>query len=119
MSLVVELSAARKAASLTQEELATQAGLTRMTVQRTESGGIDPRLSTLQEMARVLGLEIMLVPQALREPLQAFVRSGGRVLGQPAGAEAPPSLAVLLDSPPSMAGTLNARQGKLMKGDHV
>jgi transcriptional regulator with XRE-family HTH domain len=97
MSFISELSAARKAANLTQEELATQAGLTRMTVQRTESGSIDPRLSSLAEMARVLGLEIMLVPKELREPLQAFVRSGGRVLGQPAGAEAPPSLADSLD----------------------
>ena len=119
MSLVVELSAARKAASLTQEELATQAGLTRMTVQRTESGGIDPRLSTLQEMARVLGLEIMLVPQALRSPLQAFVRSGGRVLGQPAGAEAPPSVAALLDSPPSLGVQRDARRGKVKAGGHV
>jgi transcriptional regulator with XRE-family HTH domain len=106
MSFIAELSIARKAANLTQEALATHAGLTRMTVQRTESGGIDPRLSTLQEMARVLGLEIMLVPQTLREPLQAFVRSGGRVLGQPAGAEAPPSLAGLLD----------ASQGKIIDG---
>jgi transcriptional regulator with XRE-family HTH domain len=106
MSFIAELSIARKAANLTQEALAMHAGLTRMTVQRTESGGIDPRLSTLQEMARVLGLEIMLVPQTLREPLQAFVRSGGRVLGQPAGAEAPPSLAALLD----------ASQGKIIDG---
>jgi transcriptional regulator with XRE-family HTH domain len=106
MSFIFELSAARKAANLTQEELAVQAGLTRMTVQRTESGSIDPRLSSLQEMARVLGLEIMLVPKALREPLQAFVRSGGRVLGQPAGAEAPPSL----------AGLPYVSQGKVIDG---
>jgi transcriptional regulator with XRE-family HTH domain len=102
MSLIDEFSVARKAARLTQAELAGKSGLTRMTVQRTESGGIDPRLSTLKEMARVLGLEIMLVPQELREPLQAFVRSGGRVLGQPVGAEAPPSVADILGSPRSV-----------------
>ncbi len=101
MSFMTELSDARKAANLTQKELAASAGLTRMTVQRTESGSIDPRLSTLSEMARVLGLEIMLVPQELREPLQAFVRSGGRVLGQPAGVEAPPSVAGLMGSLPA------------------
>lgn len=99
MSFMNELSDARKAANLTQGELAVSAGLTRMTVQRTESGSIDPRLSTLSEMARVLGLEIMLVPHELREPLQAFVRSGGRVLGQPVGAEAPLSVAALMSSP--------------------
>jgi transcriptional regulator with XRE-family HTH domain len=98
MSLMTELTMTRKAANLSQEELAARAGLTRMTVQRTESGRIDPRLSSVQEMARVLGLEIMLVPQALREPLQAFVRSGGRLLGQPAGAEAPRSVAGLLEA---------------------
>jgi transcriptional regulator with XRE-family HTH domain len=107
MSLIAELSAARKAKSLTQDDVAAAAGLTRMTVQRTETGSIDPRLSTVQEIARALGLEIMLVPQALREPLQAFVRSGGRVLGQPAGAEAPPSVAALLDSLPSQTGLLD------------
>jgi transcriptional regulator with XRE-family HTH domain len=98
MSLVDDLISTRKAANLTQGDLAARAGLTRMTVQRTESGSIDPRLSSLAEMARVLGLEIMLVPQELREPLQAFVRSGGRVLGQAEGAEAPRSVAQLLEA---------------------
>jgi hypothetical protein len=63
-----------------------------MTVQRTESGQIDPRLSTLTELARALGLELMTVPSALRPVLEDFVRSGGRVLGQPAGIGAPPSI---------------------------
>jgi transcriptional regulator with XRE-family HTH domain len=91
--LTEELEKARKAAGLSQETLATQAGLSRMTVQRIESGQIDPRLSTLLEMARVLGLELMTVPAALRPQLEDFVRSGGRLLGQPAGAGAPPSIA--------------------------
>lgn len=93
ISLTQELEQARKAASLSQEALATQAGLSRMTVQRIESGQIDPRLSTLLEMARVLGLELMTVPSALRPQLEDFVRSGGRLLGQPAGVGAPPSIA--------------------------
>lgn len=93
IQLTEELEKARKAASLSQEALATRAGLSRMTVQRIESGQIDPRLSTLLEMARVLGLELMTVPAALRPQLEDFVRSGGRLLGQPAGAGAPPSIA--------------------------
>jgi transcriptional regulator with XRE-family HTH domain len=94
MSQVIkELESARKAGSLSQEALATQAGLSRMTVQRIESGQIDPRLSTLLEMARVLGLELMTVPAALRPQLEDFVRAGGRLLGQPAGVGAPPSIA--------------------------
>ncbi len=91
-----QLTDARKAAGLSQQTLAERAGLSRMTVQRTESGQIDPRLSTLLEMARALGLELMSVPAELRPQLEAFVRSGGRILGQPAGVGAPPSIAQVL-----------------------
>lgn len=92
MVFMDELVAARKAHGLTQADLARSAGLSRMTVQRTEAQDIDPRLSTVLEMARVLDMELMLVPAALRPELEAFVRSGGRLLGQPTGAMAPPSL---------------------------
>jgi transcriptional regulator with XRE-family HTH domain len=91
--IITELEGARKATGLSQQALAEQAGLSRMTVQRIESGQIDPRLSTLLEMARVLGLELMPVPAALRPQLEDFVRAGGRLLGQPAGVEAPRSIA--------------------------
>ena len=68
MNLIAELQAARKRLGLKQQELAEQAGLSRMTVQRIESGAIDPRLSTLAEMARVLGLELVAV--AAEQPAQ-------------------------------------------------
>ena len=87
-----EFSRARKASALTQAALAESAGVSRMTVQRIETASIDPRLSTVQEMARVLGLELMLVPRAIRSELEAFVRSGGRMLGQMPGAGAPLSV---------------------------
>ena len=90
--IIEELIAARKGAGLTQGELAERAGLNRMTVQRTEAGDIDPRLSTLHVMARVLGMEIMLVPTAIRPELENFARSGGRFLGQPPGVGAPLSI---------------------------
>lgn len=91
MSIIAELEQARKAAALTQADLAQRAGLSRMTVQRTEAG-LDPRLSTLQEMARAMGLDVMLVPRALRSEVEGFVRSGGRMLGQEPGAGAPRSV---------------------------
>lgn len=87
-----ELQAARKAAGLTHETLAQRSGVSRMTVQRTEAGKIDPRLSTLLVLARSLGMDVMLVPKALRPDLEDFVRSGGRFLGQPSGIGAPASL---------------------------
>ncbi|GAB2490342.1 hypothetical protein GCM10027082_46700 [Comamonas humi] len=92
MNIVDVLTTTRKAAGLSQEALAQAAGLTRLTVQRTESGVVDPRLSTVQEMAQALGLTLMLVPSAVRSEVEAFLQSGGRVLAQPTGAGAPPSV---------------------------
>lgn len=82
----------RNAAGLTQAELAERAGLSRMAVQKAESGTTDPRLSTLQVMARALGMELMLVPAELRPELERFIQSGGRMLGQQAGVGAPASI---------------------------
>jgi transcriptional regulator with XRE-family HTH domain len=106
--IVEELEQARKSASLTQDALAERAGLSRMTVQRTESGQIDPRVSSVMEMARALGMDVMLVPSALRPELESFVRSGGRFLGQPAGAGAPPSVAETLTERPRAASSLSS-----------
>ena len=83
---------ARKAAGLTQTELAEKAGLSRMAIQKAESGSTDPRLSTLEVMARAMGMELMLVPTHVRSELEQFLRSGGKVLGQQAGVEAPASV---------------------------
>lgn len=90
--LVLSLVAARKAQHITQADLASRAGLSRMAVQRTETGDVDPRFSTLAEMARVLGMDLIAVPSALRPELQAFIQAGGKFLGQPVGADAPPSV---------------------------
>lgn len=66
--LLARLAHARKAANLTQAELAERAGLSRMTVQRLESGCLDPRLSTLQELVRVLNMELHAVQAVPAEP---------------------------------------------------
>lgn len=100
MSIVDELTAARKHAGLTQGTLAARTGLNRMTVQRTESQEIDPRLSTVREMARALGMDVMLVPLHLRQEMEAFVQAGGRMLGQPAGTAAPLSVVDALAGTP-------------------
>ena len=91
-NILGELHHARKASGLTHDMLAQRAGVSRMTVQRTEAGKIDPRLSTLLVLARALGMDLMLVPKSLRPDLENFVRSGGRFLGQPSGIGAPQSL---------------------------
>ncbi|HSW20176.1 MAG TPA: helix-turn-helix transcriptional regulator [Ramlibacter sp.] len=94
-SIIDELQATRKAAGLTQATLAERSGVSRMTVSRVEAGD-DPRLSTVLELARALGMELMLVPKALRPAAEDFLRSGGRLLGQPPGAGAPKSVVDLL-----------------------
>ena len=90
--LITTLAQTRKAARITQADVAERAGLSRMAVQRTETGDVDPRYSTVAEMARVLGLQMLAVPADLVPALQAFIQSGGKFLGQPTGADAPPSV---------------------------
>ncbi len=103
-SLVADLVALRKASELTQGQLAERAGLNRMTVQRLETGTLDPRVSTLMEIARVMGMELMLVPQSLRHEVHGFIQSGGKLLGQPSGADAPASVVDILSAPDHMPG---------------
>ena len=91
-ALIESLAASRKAQHITQAQLAERAGLSRMAVQRTETGDADPRYSTVAEMARVLGMQLVAVPADLLPALQAFIQSGGKFLGQPTGADAPQSV---------------------------
>lgn len=110
LSIIEALERARKAQGLTQDELASIAGANRMTVSRVEAG-FDPKLSTVYELARSLGLELTLVPKELASQVQGFIRSGGRVLGQPSGADAPMSVVELA----SVAKTVRSgdRQGAM------
>ncbi|WP_341667086.1 helix-turn-helix transcriptional regulator [Alcaligenes sp. SDU_A2] len=91
-ALLESLIKARKARGWTQGQLAQRAMLSRSTVQQVESGATDPYFSTLYEMARALGMELMTVPGPLRVELESFVQAGGRWLGQPPGINAPLSI---------------------------
>lgn len=73
--LVNALTAVRKLRHITQADLAHQAGLSRMTVQRLESNGLDPRLSTLQEMARVLEHDLVAIPSQLRSEFELWMQA--------------------------------------------
>jgi transcriptional regulator with XRE-family HTH domain len=92
MGIISELGSARRAAKLSQQALAEKAGVARLTVSRVESARDDVRLSTLLVLARALGLELMLVPSALRPELENFVSAGGRYVGQASGIDAPRSI---------------------------
>lgn len=90
--LYQRLLRAREAARLTQDQLAQRSGVARPTIYRCESGRYDARLSTVTELARALGLELMLVPKQLSAELAGFIQSNGKLLGQPAGVDAPRSV---------------------------
>ncbi len=91
-TIVEDLVSARKARGWTQAQLAERTMLSRATVQKVETDKTDPHFSTLYEMARAMKMEFMVVPSALREELEMFVRAGGKWLGHPPGVSAPLSI---------------------------
>jgi transcriptional regulator with XRE-family HTH domain len=65
---------ARLTAGLTQEQLAELAGISRPRYRDIEKGTVAARATTLTNIARALGLEMVLIPQALLPALQALMR---------------------------------------------
>jgi|GEM_PF-4593039 len=72
------LKEAREQAGLSQAEMGLKMGGSQAHVSKIEAGA-DVRVSTLANMARVLGFELMLVPTRLAPMVEAFVM--GRVDG--------------------------------------
>jgi predicted transcriptional regulator len=92
-ALAETLRLARKAGGLSLDELSHRVGANRMTLHRLETGQTDPRLSTVSDLLRALGLELVVVPAAVRQDVEQFIQSHGRVIGQPTGVDAPASVA--------------------------
>ena len=59
----IELQRARAGAGLSQRELALRVGMTQAHISRIESGLVDPRLSTVVEIAKAVGSMPMLIPR--------------------------------------------------------
>lgn len=91
IKILEKLRLARVQSDATQAEIATRAGISRMTLSRIENLE-DVRLSTVDVVARELGLSLVLVPTSLVPELENFIQSGGKLLGQQAGIEAPDSV---------------------------
>lgn len=79
--LIVELARARREAKVSQRALGTKIGLAQSHVSKIERGAVDPQLSNLLEIARALGLELMLVPKRLLPTVRALARPGVREAG--------------------------------------
>jgi transcriptional regulator with XRE-family HTH domain len=77
-----QLKKRRKALSLKQEDMMLRVGMSRQQYQRLESKG-NPRLDTLELIAKGLKMEVMLIPQEKLRDVQDFLASkkimGGRV----------------------------------------
>ncbi|MER9970595.1 helix-turn-helix transcriptional regulator [Mesorhizobium sp. M0060] len=65
---------ARLAAAMTQEQVADLAGISRPRYRDIEKGAAAARATTLMNIARALGLEMMMVPQVMVPAVQALLR---------------------------------------------
>lgn len=70
------LREARLRKQLSQQELAAKLGLGQRQISDLERATIDARLSTIQDVARALDLELMLVPRHLISAVDALQRVG-------------------------------------------
>jgi transcriptional regulator with XRE-family HTH domain len=72
--IITALTAARHRAGLSQRALADKVGLAQSHISKIERGAVDPQTTSVVEIARVLGLELSLVPTPLMPALQALIR---------------------------------------------
>lgn len=75
-SIAHVLREARLRKQLTQQQLAEKLGLRQRQISDLERATIDPRLSTIQNVARALDLELMLIPRHLISTIDALERAG-------------------------------------------
>ncbi|MBI3440552.1 MAG: helix-turn-helix transcriptional regulator [Proteobacteria bacterium] len=75
--ILQELKAARHGKGLKQAELGQKLGLPQSHISKIESGETDPRLSTVEDMARLTDQELMLIPRQLVSAVRALVSGEG------------------------------------------
>lgn len=71
------LKAARERKGLSQRALSAKAGVPQSHISKIENGAVDLRLSSLIELARVLDLELTLVPRKKLPAVRAIIRGDG------------------------------------------
>lgn len=74
LELAHVLKQARVSLAMTQEQVADMAGISRPRYRDIETGQAAARVTTLINIARALGLEMMLVPQAIVPAVEALLR---------------------------------------------
>lgn len=83
------LKAARLKKGLSQRELGEMAGMPQSHISKIENGAVDLKTSSLMELARVLDMELMLVPRMLAPTVQGLQRGK---LAHGLDEDAPPSI---------------------------
>ncbi|MGH9347603.1 MAG: helix-turn-helix domain-containing protein [Vicinamibacterales bacterium] len=77
------LREARRAKGLSQQAVAERLGLHQRQISDLERATVDPRLSTIQNVAGALDLELMLIPRHLITTIQGLLRAGRDRAKQP------------------------------------
>ena len=73
------LRTVRLSNKMSQRALSAKSGLPQSHISNIENGVVDPKLSTLIELARALELELILVPRKRLPAVRAIVRNTGNV----------------------------------------
>jgi len=73
--IFTDIRARRLALRLTQADVARRAGLTQTYLSKLEQGKIEPRLHTLEDLARALSFEILLIPAELVPTVRSLSHS--------------------------------------------
>jgi len=81
--IATTLKNAREAKGLSQRALSELAGVPQGHISKIESGAVDLRVSSLVKLARVLDLELALVPRKSVSAVNSIVRSTGSTPRQP------------------------------------
>lgn len=72
--IIKTLKTTRMEKTLKQSELGGKLGLPQSHISKIERGATDPRLSTVTDMARLLDLELVLVPRAMLPAVRSLIR---------------------------------------------
>lgn len=83
LALFDTLREARLYLGLNQQELARRLGLHQRQISDLERAAVDPRLSTVQNVARALDLELMLIPHHLISAVEGLKRAVTDAANQP------------------------------------
>jgi predicted transcriptional regulator len=75
-TIASQLRVGRETAGLSQRAVSAMSGVQQGQLSKIENGAVDPRLSSIEQIARSLGLELVLVPRRSLTAVQAVLDAG-------------------------------------------